>query len=390
MKSALPAERGGRRWLLREVVTLGLVGWSLVVLGAAWWLDLRFLPDGYRGFWEQPNWALFPLFFLVLHVLVCCSWEPFLRSWDELCWNGCVRHGSEPGSSTTEEHRIGIRSQLMAWRQAVFVLAGVLTVAVSLLSGDLRDVYRTDQEVLRDESKAAAFFDAHWSTAWFQAHLEVGPPKGPETRVLEKDWSVAFLIERSTGEAWISRPANGLFVLAAYSLQFAGIWYGWFGLGQILLHTFAFWFFERTAVARRFGLELRLDARSKLREFGLESWNQALNNLYWVLCLALFIPLLSKVSQSRNPDSGQELLRYLVPAIILLPMLLTIVARQQRVPAVWREVRGLGQEELDAFHAQKLWPLDRNWASKLGIVIAFFVLSLLLGFGVASALGFGG
>ena len=111
-------------------------------------------------------------------------------------------------------------------------------------------------------------------------------------------------------------------------------------------------------------------------EFGLEYWNQALNNLYWVLTIAIGIPLVSAANQSSD-DVGQLMLRLLVPLLFLVPLILTIIVRQQYLPGAWRQVRSGNQDDL--YQKQLLWPLDRNWASKLGIILAFVLLSYLVG-----------
>jgi hypothetical protein len=69
-------------------------------------------------------------------------------------------------------------------------------------------------------------------------------------------------------------------------------------------------------------------------------------------------------------------------------MVATIIGRQQRLPDIWQRVREEKDPDLVAlFHKQLLWPFDRNWASKLGIVVSFLLLSYLLGRNVVSLAG---
>ncbi|VVS91457.1 hypothetical protein [Desulfoluna spongiiphila] len=121
---------------------------------------------------------------------------------------------------------------------------------------------------------------------------------------------------------------------------------------------------------------------SSIREFGLERWNQTLNMIYWALSPALVIPIVSKASQGESGagDTGQKMIQWLVPLLFLSPMLFTIIVRQKKVMKLWAIIR---QEEdrdkVEAYRKQLLWPLGRNWASKLGIIIAFSLLIFLVG-----------
>ncbi|WP_139163913.1 hypothetical protein [Desulfoluna spongiiphila] len=97
---------------------------------------------------------------------------------------------------------------------------------------------------------------------------------------------------------------------------------------------------------------------------------------------ALVIPIVSKASQGESGagDTGQKMIQWLVPLLFISPMLFTIIVRQKKVMKLWAIIR---QEEdrdkVEAYHKQLLWPLDRNWASKLGIIIAFSLLIFLVG-----------
>jgi len=58
----------------------------------------------------------------------------------------------------------------------------------------------------------------------------------------------------------------------------------------------------------------------------------------------------------------------------------TIIARQARLPAAWRTVQPEGPVPPEDFRRQQLWPMHRNWSSKLGIVLAFALAALAIGF----------
>ena len=133
-------------------------------------------------------------------------------------------------------------------------------------------------------------------------------------------------------------------------------------------------------MARAEGLCLRLNCQSPLNEFGLEHWNHALNNFYWAaspVMLAVFLSRASAPPEDYLP--GQNLLGIAVPACLIAPMIATIIARQARLPAAWTTIEPAGPVAAEDYRRQLLWPLDRNWSSKLGIVLAFALAALFLG-----------
>jgi hypothetical protein len=69
-----------------------------------------------------------------------------------------------------------------------------------------------------------------------------------------------------------------------------------------------------------------------------------------------------------------------VPACLIIPMVATIIARQARLPAAWTTVQLDGPVTPEDYRRQQLWPLDRNWSSKLGILLAFALAALSVGF----------
>lgn len=84
---------------------------------------------------------------------------------------------------------------------------------------------------------------------------------------------------------------------------------------------------------------------------------------------------------------GQELLSLMAPAVLLAPMIITILVRQMRLPTVWAT---LADEPDSLYSRQQLWPLDRNWSSKLGIILAFTLAALALGYEIQALVGLTG
>ena len=77
------------------------------------------------------------------------------------------------------------------------------------------------------------------------------------------------------------------------------------------------------------------------------------------------------------------LLGFAVPACLILPMVVTIIVRQARLPAAWKTLEPEGPVPAADYRRQQLWPLDRNWSSKLGILLAFALAALSIGFEIS-------
>jgi hypothetical protein len=200
----------------------------------------------------------------------------------------------------------------------------------------------------------------------------------------EYDFTIAALIREHNKESPMpTRTGNWWFNVLAYLQQVAMVSLGCLALLHVSLHTVAFCFLEHLAVAKRPGMSITLDAQSPIHEFGLEHWNHVLNNVFWLLAAAMIVPIVSKASQlGAKADLGQTMLQFGILILVASPMILTIVSRQQRLPKVWATLTDGGKpakQSIDLYHAQRLWPLDKNWVSKSGILLAFFLLSYFLG-----------
>jgi hypothetical protein len=164
--------------------------------------------------------------------------------------------------------------------------------------------------------------------------------------------------------------------------------FGWLIFLQCVAHALFFWNFERLSAANIEGnkLCLKLNSKSDMCEFGLEHWNHALNNLYWFFSPALIIPILSRISQPNldDLDPSQLVLQYAIPILVATPMISTILARQSRLPDCWEDLATITPDDTKSYLSQRLWPLDRNWSSKLGVVLAFVILSVSFGINLAS------
>jgi len=166
--------------------------------------------------------------------------------------------------------------------------------------------------------------------------------------------------------------------------------FGWLIFMQCIAHAVFFWIFERLPIKTIEDTQLciKLNSHSHLQEFGLEHWNHALNNLYWYYSAALIIPILSRISQPdlTDLDTSQVALQFAIPILVAIPMIATVLSRQSRLPACWQALDQKNEADAKSYLSQRLWPLDKNWSSKLGVVLAFIILSISFGINLATLL----
>ena len=386
-------------------ICIAAATYSVLLLLHAWNLGLH-RSDSFDGYWQKPNWSLGVFFWPPLCLLVLATWEQLEDSWRELFRNGCVRsaEGDDSGTKKTHsEYYTAFADRTLApARGRVVICAAVSALALNGVDTiNLWRIYNSTHQGVDQrgvEAPSAPRIPRHLE-ATLETHAHAGrfglewSETATEIQVdairLEGDWTEAWY-HGNESENKVGKGVNLSFVLLAYLQQFGIAWLALLSLFQVCLQTYFFARFESLEGARSLGLKLRLDPQSNLHEFGLESWNWALNNFYWILSVALVIPLLSRASQSPGfRDPGQQILQIAVPILVLLPMIATIVSRQWRMRDLWEEVQGfVNKDQIDLYHSQRVWPLDRNWASKLGILIAFAMLSLLIGVGLSKLVDF--
>ena len=411
----------GRVTLALVIYSLGIHAWAFFA-GVYFDADLADAPV-FAGYLGKINWSLAPLWWLLLAVAIYLCWDPFMAAWRDVHAKGMLL--DRDGEAAAEQQVTAFYRRLGRYRAGLVIPAVAISCVITFFdTADLRTIYRgcTDQgadfkillsragsgnvttpcseladNALRDLPQAC-------TAVKFRIVPDSPVPSGVEVDEsqcgdaaarlggsLEVDFSIAYLLhEPSSGRVGpIELEHNRWLNWAIYLQQIALGAMAIFGLFQLVLQCNLFWRLESAAWLNREGLRLVMDPYSKLHEFGLESWNHALNNLYWVFAAVLLLPLASRHSQSgEGLDFGQILLQIGVPAIIALPMLATIIARQQRQRELWPRIQA--EEDparVELYHRQLLWPLDRNWASKLGIVLSFVMLSYLLGKNLLSLAG---
>ena len=365
-----------RLWPRDNAVTAAL---AAALLSFAFWLLVIGLgfdekaddwPGAYETYFQQVNWWPVPFFFLALALALWLTWEPMLRAWGHLAETGVLLGpGGKPDDPSLQQVLRALRSK----RAGALLPALAVAVFVNVADWLPRHHVYAESATLGQQLKFACKYPGP-AVRWI---FEEDPVEAEEH-------CPPSVTPASPGgdRPGIAPPAEQiLFIAILMGQQFLLVLFAALAVMQLLLHTLLFAVFERLAVAQAQGLHLMLNCRSPLNEFGLEHWNHALNNFYWAASPAMLGVFLSRASTP--PEDylpGQVLLGIAVPACLIAPMIATIIARQARLPSAWSTIQPAGPTTPEDYQRQLLWPLDRNWSSKLGIVLAFALAALSLGF----------
>lgn len=363
-----------------------LLLWAAVALSFAFWLVVIWLgfaaplpgaAGKYKTYFDEANWWPFPFLFLGLAPALFLSWSPLLKVWERLAETG-VLSGAQGWSKGRPDAATLARVVDAVRRPRAIAIAIALLIALVINAVDrapLYDLYAGNMSLAEQQDEACRHPGPF--VKWIlEAH------RGPGFLC---DALPALRAEAASGESdskGIAAPAGQVaFAVITALQQILIVFFAALAVLHILLHTVLFALFEHLGVARAHGLHLMLNARSPLNEFGLEHWNHALNNFYWAASPALLGVFVSRLS---SPPAeylpGQVMLGFAVPACLIAPMIATIIVRQARLPETWGTLEPEGPVPPDDYHRQQLWPFDRNWTSKLGIVLAFGLAALSIGF----------
>lgn len=389
-------------------------------------IPFNFAPDGYKRFCEVLAWFPFPIYFILAAFVVHQSWDAFNTAWRTLPHTGVIQR--RDNYDLVDAHAVMDRiiTNFTWWRVWVLIpvafIAGTVctyldsereraTMMATFFDSELRiccdqqDQLKCMQTTFSGQvARACEAPDFMSKWLWDRLAQEgISATQACELKQcksvpcsgkcsLDSDTRYKRYLERVSNVRGLE-GANSLDdkYLAVHAWQWLPVFLmhiedlvlislGWLIFLQCVAHAVFFWIFERMSAANSEGDELclRLNYKSPLGEFGLEYWNHALNNLYWYFSAALLIPFLSRISQPNlnDLDTSQVVLQYTIPILVATPMITTILARQSRLPACWENH---SPEDINAYHSQRLWPLDKNWSSKLGILLAFVLLSISFG-----------
>ncbi|PIW44106.1 MAG: hypothetical protein COW18_13955 [Zetaproteobacteria bacterium CG12_big_fil_rev_8_21_14_0_65_54_13] len=345
----------------------------------------------YLSYGEKFNWWGYPLFFVATLPLLHWSGYSFLHAWKSLNDTGVLK---KKGLRLSPAEAGELVDYIRRWR-LVFCLPLALLLPLLLMSQDMKQINAVYQQPQQDGEAVAGYneqmeyacdnadFFVKWLfDAWAKKHSDTSVCLKPAASDTAGNTSDTRIAQAATTMQFVNPPTSQLLLKnLLYGEQFALVFIGAWVLFQLILYPLLFALFNHLPYSRSHQLTIELDSQSPLKEFGLEHWNQVLNNIYWVLSLALIAPIASRLSQINpdDPSKGQELISVWIPILLLTPMIANITARQAHLPAVWQRL--VTDKSLDPtkYHEQRLWPLDRNWSSKLGIIVAFALASAFLG-----------
>ncbi len=320
-------------------------------------------PENYKAYFDKPNWFLYPVFYLIVGLIVRATWEPFQRSWvraGELRPAVIASRDGTPIDSGQAAEIVGAFDAMRSRAIPIAIVLGVLWGAVD--GGETRAVYLLEdvqsQLVLAREAP-------DFTVKWVFVEHDVEHAKS-----IAAPWhQVAIYFMLEVEQAFL-------------------IGLGFLVLMQVLLQVSVFTFLEHPRIfAGRFRVVLLHKAPSK--DFGLGDWNRALDVFYWLMSLGLMIAVISKFSQPvGNPDVGQIMGQWLLGFMLAAPFLITVAGRVNKVRILdqWLDEHG-SEADWQARHDQNGWPMDPKRMQKVGFAICMVLYAVYAGKDSAALVG---
>lgn len=286
--------------------TLVMLLLSLILFGFSFFLGLAIAANSSaRGYLQKPNWFLFSLYWPIIAWLVHCTWHPFMEAWRSLPGKKVVKKSNGNTINTTVlDSFFNTLKRQRRWLICVALILGLGLTA--------------------------------WDAGRLWGEYGIVPVEVfcQEQNCEDPDFTVAFRLPNAFGD--VNKHWNGLFVIFAYLMQGGLIFLALLTLFQVCLHTVSFIRFEKFPEVRKNELEITLNFRDLIYQFGLSEWNRAINYSYWAIAVGLLIPIISHASQEQGkpPDTGQILLQFLLPLLLLAPAALPVAGRFLRLRKV--------------------------------------------------------
>ena len=391
-----------------EKLVLAVMGLALCL-----WVAAPFVADAtglwrgevFAGFWEQVNWAAYPAWFSTSVPLAFVTWRSFVAAWAHMFDSHVMRvmEGVDPPAARKEFFAYLGRMRRKGCAYALLLtLLFTASDAAEVAGVWIADVRRLCCEPAppSSETERAAKLVADA----IRGCREPNDPRCTPAELLacrahpfthegpECDFFIAGYFHPSQGHGLPSKAASRNLGLLAYAIQACLAWIAMVAGFQLLGNTVLFCRLTYATRAKRGVLSIKLDPYSRVHELGLERWNHALNNAYWLLSPVLIAAIASRDAQlTQHRDFGQILLSMVLLAGVGGPMIATIATRQQLLPEMWAEVEAATRNDVASLpdaqkqylrelaHSQRVWPLTRDAASKLGLVIALVLLGYFLG-----------
>lgn len=317
-----------------SIVTIVMVGYSVILAGWAVWLGIAWGshadpwyspdPDSVPGYFRKLNWVLFPLYWPIIALLIHFSWKLYMEGWRSLPSEGVLyRQGAQ---TLLQEEITPILDYLTSWR----VLIAIVSIGVGIILTTI------DGFCLLQEYGVIGYKECS-----------------------AKDFTIAFRLQKYFPEfSSQDKTILGFFVVAQYLMQGILIGMSFIVLFQLLLHSFVFLLFEHFHMAISQALAIRLNIRDMAREFGLSKVNEAVNFTYIFIAIGMSIPVLSVMNKPDRVDAGRLLMAIFLPLLLGLPAAIPLLERILRRRAARVEVKAIDTDEIwKLFREQKLWPM---------------------------------
>ncbi len=375
LKSIWPAPGPIRSLLLSLVVYSILVLICTIVLGFACdpahppteahlaLADLNGTVPEYRTYFMKPNWFLYPLFFLLIGIIIKFSWEPFQEAWR--------RSGSSPNSVVKSSDGTVIDKQrienLIAKLEKLRSRSLVVGLALALIwatvdSSETRRIY-FGVETYADQLQYA-LKDPDFTVKWL---FEREPPKA------------------ESAPALAAPTEQIIFTLMLELEQFFLIGLGLLVLIQIVLQAILFVALDKFRL-NGVTYSIHLDPLRPSNDFGLGDWNKALDVMYWSIAPGLGIANISMLSQPSDiKDIGQLMGMWTLGLLLAAPFLITVLGRRGWVYECQRRLEEDGNDKRvwERFHQQRLWPMEARRMEKVGILLCMILFLTYAGLGTA-------
>jgi hypothetical protein len=329
-------------------VTAGSIG-ALLGIGLLVWsycLGIATAPSAeWEGYFEKPNWSLYPIFFVVVAGCCIAISEIYVSAWRDLIAGGKSVIFTDQVKVTDQS----FLEPLIALLLKLGRRSSYCALAIGLLL-------------------AAIDFSCLWR------EFEIfGWPRGCR----EHGFSYAFQHVEMFPGSQITYASNLAFDAVAFSMEGLLVAIALQSLAQICLHSAYLMFFEHCEFARVRRARIILDHKDPIGEFGVSSFNNAINVSYALIAIGMFVPCVSAFKNSKPPfDIGQYLQMILLPLILLAPAIFPIAERVRRIADVRRHIATMGRtEEYSDYDKQKLWPWDQRFIGAIGKVSILVILA---------------
>lgn len=317
---------------------VGLLFWSL-------YLGIATAPSAeWEGYFEKLNWSPYPIFFVVVAGSCIATSEIYISAWRDLI--------------------AGDKSVIFANGEKVTDPSFLEPLIASLLKIQRRCSYWALAVGLL---LAAIDFGCLWEEFGFFNWAY---------RCREHGFTYAFSHVEMFPGSRITYASNLAFDAVAFSMEGLLVALALQSLAQICLHSGYLMFFERCEFARVRHALIILDHKDPIGEFGVSSFNNAINVSYALIAIGMVVPCLSAFKNATPPfDIGQYLQTILLPLILLAPAIFPVAERVRRIADVRRHIATTGRnEEYADYEKQKLWPWDQRFIGAIGKVSILLIL----------------